>query len=135
MRLLHVDDDDIDRMSVGRAFRKAAPEAPVESVSSGEAALQWLAQATDVRSLVVLLDLGLPGIGGLGVLERIRGDRRLRPVPVVVLTSSEDAKDRKEAYRLGASGYFVKPTRASEITELMAAIGDYWSRSSSRVAE
>jgi two-component system, response regulator len=75
---------------------------------------------------VVLLDLKLPKVSGLEVLQAIRADARTRRVPVVVVTSSREDPDIKAAYELGANSYVVKPVDFSAFQEAMGNLGFYW---------
>lgn len=77
---------------------------------------------------LVLLDLHMPRLGGLEVLERLRADERTRALPVVILSSSDQASDEHEAYRLGANGYIKKPRGFKESCELIAQIERNWLR-------
>ncbi len=75
---------------------------------------------------VILLDLKLPKVDGLEVLQRIKEDPRIRATPVVVLTSSCEERDLVESYRLGVNSYIVKPVDFEKFTEAVKQIGLYW---------
>jgi DNA-binding response OmpR family regulator len=75
---------------------------------------------------VVLLDLRLPKVDGIEVLRRIRGDERTMTMPVVVLTSSPEDKDRVASYQLGANSYIVKPVEFESFSKAVADMGLYW---------
>ena len=75
---------------------------------------------------LVLLDLKLPKIDGLEVLRRIRGDERTQILPVVVLTTSTEDRDRLEGYRLGANSYVRKPVDFIQFAEAVGQLGLYW---------
>ena len=74
----------------------------------------------------ILLDLKLPKINGLQVLEAIRADERTKDVPVVVLTSSKEADDIERCYELGVNSYVVKPVDFDQFTQAIQQIGAYW---------
>ena len=76
--------------------------------------------------MVVLLDLKLPRLDGLGVLKRLREDVRTRHVPVVVLTSSSQDADIVKSYQLGANSYIRKPVEFGELTDTVSKVGLYW---------
>ena len=75
---------------------------------------------------LVLLDLKLPKVGGIEVLQRLRSDARTRRLPVVILTSSQEESDRIATYDLGANSYVRKPVDFAEFTEAARHIGVYW---------
>jgi len=75
---------------------------------------------------VVLLDLKLPLVDGLDVLQRVKGDPRTRMIPVVVLTSSREERDIVESYRLGVNSYITKPVDFEQFTEAVRTLGMYW---------
>lgn len=75
---------------------------------------------------VVLLDLGLPRLGGLEVLERLRADPRTHLVPVAILTSSDEEQDRLKSYKIGANSFVRKPLDFAEFAAAVAQVGVYW---------
>lgn len=78
------------------------------------------------RPRVVLLDLKLPRVDGLEVLRQIRADARTRHIPVIMLTASQEEKDRIRSYENGANSYIVKPVDFDQFKEAISAIGYYW---------
>ncbi len=83
-------------------------------------------KADEHRPKVILLDLKLPKIDGLEVLRRIRSDERTKSVPVVILTSSNEERDRIEGYKLGVNSYVVKPVDFAEFAKAVKEVGCYW---------
>lgn len=78
------------------------------------------------RPKVILLDLKLPKVDGIEVLRRIRSDERTKTLPVVVLTSSNEHRDRIDSYNLGVNSYIVKPVEFDSFAHAVAQIGFYW---------
>jgi two-component system, response regulator len=78
------------------------------------------------RPKVVLLDLKLPKVDGLDVLRSLRADERTRTLPIVVLTSSNEHRDRIKSYDLGVNSYIVKPVEFDKFADAVAEIGLYW---------
>jgi CheY-like chemotaxis protein len=101
-------------------------------VRDGAEALDYLyrrgayAARPPIQPAVVLLDLKLPKIDGLEVLQQLKGDPALRSLPVVMLTSSREEQDLVRSYNLGANGYVVKPVSFPEFTDAVKEIGLYW---------
>jgi CheY-like chemotaxis protein len=131
--ILLVEDDPQDEMLILRALKKAGVANHINVVRDGQQALDFLFgegefAATEVFELptVILLDIGLPRLSGLEVLERIRSDRRTRLVPVVILTSSDEEQDRFRSYETGANSFVHKPLDFSEFAETVARLGVYW---------
>src|SRR5262249_15134787 len=110
--ILHVEDDLIDVGNLQRAFSRCGIANPLRAASTADEALGLLRGEGDegkLRPGLILLDLGMPGIGGLDLLREIKADPALRSIPVVVLTASNHERDLRTAYELGAAGYVVKP--------------------------
>jgi CheY-like chemotaxis protein len=125
--ILLVEDDDVDVENVRRAFRKANIVNPLWVASDGEEALRVLrgGEYPSERRLV-LLDINLPRLNGIELLREIRKDPLLRSLAVVVLTTSNEDRDRTEAYDLHVAGYLLKPVTSQSFVELMAALNRYW---------
>lgn len=75
---------------------------------------------------LILLDLKMPKISGMEVLEKIKSDPDLRPIPVVILTSSKEDPDIKKCYELGVNSYIVKPVESDNFFQSMKQLGLYW---------
>ncbi len=126
--ILLVEDNPMDVDLTLRALARRGLANPVEVARDGEEAMakvdRW--EAGDTPPVVVLLDLKLPKVDGLTVLERIKAHPRFRSVPVVVLTTSSEDSDMRSAYRLGANSYIVKPVSFDKFMEMAAQIQLYW---------
>jgi len=105
----------------------------VHVVSDGEEALDYMFatgsykdREMEKKPKVVLLDLKLPKVDGREVLRKIKSDEKSKDIPVVVLTSSKEEKDRIESYRLGVNSYIVKPVDFNQFTKSVQELGLYW---------
>jgi CheY-like chemotaxis protein len=127
IHILLVEDDDLDVENVRRAFRKANITNPLWIASDGEQALEMLRGADyPPERRLVLLDINLPRLTGIEVLREIRADERLRHLCVVVLTTSNEDRDRTEAYDLHVAGYLLKPVTSQSFVDLMTTLNRYW---------
>ncbi|CAN5810721.1 response regulator [soil metagenome] len=128
IHLLLVEDDDLDVMNVHRALASAPEVASITVARDGIEALKLLrANELPMERLIVLADLRMPRMSGLDLLKEMRNDARLKRVPTVVLTTSDDPHDRDAAFCLGAAGYFVKPAAPGRFKQIMDALRGYWS--------
>lgn len=128
--LLIVEDNDDDYLFTERAFKKSKFANPLVRARNGEQALNYLYQegefADAARPAMVLLDLNMPGVNGYTVLEKMKADERLRSIPVVVLTTSDDPRDIEKCYSIGANSYVHKPVDLPGFIEAIARLKDYW---------
>jgi CheY-like chemotaxis protein len=130
LHILLVDDDEVDVMNVQRAFKKNNISNPLYVAANGLEALELLrgqgAATIPSPRRLILLDLNMPKMNGLEFLRAIREDPALRPLTVVVLTTSDDERDRIEAYNLNVAGYILKPVTFAAFIEAMATLNKYW---------
>jgi two-component system, response regulator len=131
--ILLVEDNSDDELLTLRVFRKNNIKNEIIVVRDGEEAIEYLFctgqyqnRNVNIRPALILLDLKLPKVDGLGVLRRIRGDARTKTIPVVILTSSREEQDVIEGYQLGANSYVRKPVEFSEFSEAVSRLGVYW---------
>src|SRR6266540_5262685 len=123
-------EDNPDDLALGlRALRKYHLADRVEVAHDGAEALDSLFctgtyahRRIEDRPKVILLDLKLPKVTGLEVLQRVKSDPRTRPIPIVILTSSAEDRDIVESYGLGVNSYIIKPLRLSDLTEAVGQI-------------
>jgi CheY-like chemotaxis protein len=128
LNILLVEDDDVDVMNIRRAFEKNKMVNPLWVAGNGLEALTMLRDGTVPHaSLLVLLDLNMPKMNGIEFLRELRADPALKPITVVVLTTSKDERDKVEAYHLHVAGYLVKPVKFTDFVDLTATLNKYWS--------
>ena len=127
LNILLVDDDEVDVMTVKRAFAKANITNPIYVATNGVEALELLrTEKIPPSRRLILLDLNMPKMNGIELLRELRTDPELAPTTVVVLTTSNEDRDRVEAYRLNVSGYLLKPVTFQTFAEVMATLNKYW---------
>jgi two-component system response regulator len=131
--LLLIEDNPEDLELALRALRKANLTTKIQVARDGAEALEYIfcEGAHAQRKIadgpkVILLDLKLPKIDGLAVLQRLKGDPRTRAIPVVVLTSSKEQSDIVASYHLGVNSYIVKPVNFESFVEAVRSLGLYW---------
>ncbi|MCL4807475.1 MAG: response regulator [Thermoanaerobaculia bacterium] len=126
--VLLVEDNPDDVELTLRALKRARLLNPVRVVRDGAEAIELLfgGEGRKGRPRVVLLDLKLPRVSGLEVLERIRREESTRTLPVVVLTSSREEPDIRRAYELGVNSYIVKPVEFEKFVAAVGEVGLYW---------
>jgi CheY-like chemotaxis protein len=122
-----VEDDPNDAELIMRVFRKHNMVNKIVLLQDGAEALEFFfgSRANDAPK-VVLLDLKLPKVNGIEVLQRLKADDRTKNIPVVVLTSSAESEDIKDAYRYGVNSYVTKPIRFEEFANAVSELRLYW---------
>ena len=131
--ILLVEDNSQDEKLILRALRKVNLANHVDVVRDGQQALDYLFREGEFAGregndspTVVLLDIGLPRVSGLDVLKRLRSNPGTRLQPVVMLTSSDEERDRLASYEDGANSFVRKPLDFAEFAETVARLGIYW---------
>ena len=128
LRFLLVDDSVGDQLLAAEAFQQLRPDCVLTCVSSGAEALEML-RSQKVRPDVVLLDVNMPGMNGLQVLEAIKADPRLALLPVVMLSTSNAENDVQAAYTLHANSYLVKAPIFEDFVAQIETFLDFWQKS------
>ncbi len=133
IEILLIEDNPNDEELTLYALKKNNVTNYIQVVRDGAEALEYLFctgayahRRIDDAPKVILLDLKLPKMDGLEVLERIKTDERTRILPVVVLTSSQEERDIVESYQLGVNSYIVKPVDFEQFVEAVRRLGLYW---------
>ena len=133
VEILIVEDNPDDAELAIRALKKSNLANHVTHLSDGAEALDFLfgtgsflnRNVTNVPK-VILLDLKMPKVNGLEVLQRIKSDPLTKMIPVVILTSSAEDPDVKKSYALGANSYIVKPVDFNNFAKIISNLGMYW---------
>ncbi|HUA00505.1 MAG TPA: response regulator [Candidatus Aquilonibacter sp.] len=133
VRILLVEDNPSDAELALHALKKSKLANEVDLVRDGAEALDFLfcrgpfaARRFDEAPPLVLLDLKLPKVDGLQVLQEVKSDPRTKAIPVIVLTSSKEEVDLVKSYRLGVNSYIQKPVSFSEFQRVVEQLGMYW---------
>lgn len=126
--ILIVEDRLADLDLTKRAFARRRLLNPIQEARDGEEALAYIKrwEAGERLPIFILLDLGLPKISGLEVLQQLKSNPISATIPVIVLTTSSEDKDMQEAYRLGCNSYIVKPVEFNKFMEVATQIEIYW---------
>jgi len=130
MQILLVEDNPGDVRLTKKMFENIQVPLQLNVVGDGVEAMAYLRceppYAKSPRPDLILLDLNMPKKNGCEVLRELRSDETLRPIPVVVLTTSDHDMDVNNAYRLGANSYIAKPTELDAFAKAIASIEDFW---------
>ena len=125
--ILLIEDNPSDVDLTRRALEKSRISNELVVAEDGEAALEYLwREGPNELPALTLLDLNLPKLSGLEVLQRIRGDARTRRLPVVILTSSKEEQDLAAGYDLGVNSYIRKPVDFRQFAHCIEQLGLYW---------
>jgi CheY-like chemotaxis protein len=132
VEILLVEDNSSDAELTLHALKRSGFTPTIETVRDGAEALDFLFRRGVYTGRegplpkLVLLDLKMPKVGGLEVLQQIKIDSCTRAIPIVVLTSSREDSDIAKSYQLGANSYIVKPVDFMKFSEMVRQIGLYW---------
>lgn len=132
LNILLVEDDEVDVMTVQRAFKQSKITSPLYVAGNGTEALSMLRGKTGEPAVIpsdrriVLLDLNMPAMNGLEFLRQLRADANIGGIPVVIITTSDEERYLVDAYELNVSGYLKKPSTYDKFVELLVILNDYW---------
>jgi CheY-like chemotaxis protein len=124
--ILLVEDDQVDTMTVTRALKEIHVTNPLVHLENGEDAVNYLRDPQKEKPCIILLDLNMPIMNGIEFLQVVKNDGKLRCIPVVVLTTSEEQQDKVNSFNLGVAGYMAKPVDYRQFVEVMRSIDAYW---------
>lgn len=129
--ILLVEDDHVDVMNVQRAFKKNNIKNPLHIANNGIDALDML-RGTEGREKIIptpriiLLDINMPKMNGIEFLRELRNDPRLKSISVIIMTTSNDEKDKFEAFNLNVAGYIVKPVSFEKFVSAVSVLNSFW---------
>lgn len=130
VNILLVEDDEVDVMNVKRAFKKNNVTNPLFVCNNGLEALDFLRGGGDTGTKeipkIILLDLNMPKMGGIEFLREVRKDEKLKNISVFVMTTSNEDKDKVDAYNLNVAGYILKPLSMERFIEAVSTLNNYW---------
>jgi len=132
VNILLVEDDEVDVMNVQRAFNRNQIASSIHHASNGQEALDMLRShgtpATKLprERLITLLDLNMPRMNGIEFLKAVREDPALCSMPIIVLTTSDEERDRVDAYRFNVAGYILKPVTFDKFVSVVSRLSQYW---------
>ena len=131
VNILLVDDDEIDCMNVQRAFKKSNISNPLYITHNGVEAFDMLRGTNGAEKVtpiprIILLDINMPKMNGLEFLKELRSDPELHNISVFVMTTSNDDKDRFEAYNYNVAGYIIKPISFENFVAAVSILNNFW---------
>jgi len=127
--ILLIEDDQIDVMTVQRALKELHVTNRLDVAENGQQALHRLRTSDIERPCLILLDLNMPIMNGIEFLRIAKNDPQLKRIPVVILTTSEEQRDKMESFNLGVAGYMRKPVDYRQFVETIRSIDTYWTLS------
>lgn len=124
MNVLFIEDDMIETMKLQRAISKFESKHKIIEAKNGEEALEILKGGTPPD--IILLDLNMPRMSGLEFLSVIKKDERLKYLPTIILTTSENRVDLLKCFEIGIAGYIIKPLKYEDYEAKLKKVFDYW---------
>lgn len=124
--IMLIEDDSVDAMTVKRAMRELRVTNSMIHRRNGEDGLKYLTDAETEKPFVILLDLNMPKMSGIEFLKAVKAYPKLKPIPVVVLTTSKEKRDIQDSFELGAAGYMIKPVDYAEFVDVINTVMLYW---------
>ena len=124
--ILLIEDDMIEIMKMNRTISKLGLSHKITTANNGEEALKRLSISEKLPH-IILLDLNMPKINGIEFLNILKNDSRLKHIPTIILTTSNNNSDLLECYKFGVSGYIVKPLKYEDYVAKIENLLSYWS--------
>jgi CheY-like chemotaxis protein len=131
VNILLIDDDDVDIMTLQRAFKRNNISNPLYIAMNGLEALDKLRGANGAEKItpvprIILLDINMPKMNGIEFLKELRNDPNLKNISIFVLTTSNDDKDKVEAYNYNVAGYIIKPITFESFVTAISVLNSFW---------
>jgi CheY-like chemotaxis protein len=126
LNILLIEDDMIEVMKLNRATSSLQLNHNIKEANNGEEALRLLEQKNNLPD-IILLDLNMPKINGIEFLKILKEDNRLKYIPTIILTTSNNQRDLLECYKIGIAGYILKPLKYEEYVSKIEKLLSYWS--------
>ena len=126
LKILLIEDDMIEVMKLNRTISSLKLDHKIIEANNGDEALKILEQKDRLRD-IILLDLNMPKINGIEFLKILKGDKRLRYIPTIILTTSNNKKDLLECFEIGIAGYILKPLKYEDYVVKIEKSLAYWS--------
>ena len=126
LSILLIEDDMIEIMKMNRTISKLNLSHKITTANNGEEALNHLSDADELPD-IILLDLNMPKINGIEFLSILKRDSRIKHIPTIILTTSNNNRDLLECYKIGVSGYILKPLKYEEYVVKIEKLLSYWS--------
>ena len=125
--ILYVEDNEDYIDFVKRALKRIDSNVTLTAVTDGKAAMSSMENVIQSsRYKLILLDIHMPGITGIEILQKIRRQKELSCIPIVMMSTSDNPKDVEASYQSGANGYLVKPVGIQPLTNTMKSLCDFW---------
>ncbi|MGB3798173.1 MAG: response regulator [Lewinella sp.] len=127
-QILLAEDDSTDAEFFQRALQRLDSPPELLWCKNGLEALEGLTSASSTGPLprLAILDIKMPGMSGLELLEKLKQSERTKNLPIIMMSSSDEPQDIARAYDCGANGYMVKPNRFQDLRELVGSINSFW---------
>jgi CheY-like chemotaxis protein len=125
LEILLIEDDAIEIMKINRVLSSMPENHKIIEVNNGEDALKHL-ESKDKLPDIILLDLNMPKINGIEFLSILKNDERLKFLPTIILTTSNNPKDIMKCYQIGIAGYVVKPLKYEDYVSKITKLVSYW---------
>lgn len=125
MNILFIEDDAIESMKLQRTITKLGMRHKIQNAHNGEEALALLNSVDQLPDLI-LLDLNMPRMNGIEFLDVLKQDEKLKYLPTIILTTSQNRADLLECFRIGIAGYIIKPLKYAEYESKLQRVLEYW---------